>query len=190
MKFSRVISVILFGGIGVVVLFYLANQILSSDSFSSFNKDSTDSQQEVNATSTETSTTTVDTTASTSRSISIQALIGASQKPGVSIQAIVADTEALRAHGLSDRISLGTTEGMLFIFPSAGLYGFWMKDMHFPLDMIWIREDKQVIAVDSDVLPDSFPKVFVPPSPIVYVLEVNAGFAEKNDIKVGTFLKF
>src|SRR5882672_5260542 len=62
--------------------------------------------------------------------------------PGGTIQAYNADTDALRTLGLSGHSPLAADEGMLFIFPAPGEYGFWMKDMLFPLDLVWIAADK------------------------------------------------
>ena len=60
-----------------------------------------------------------------------------------------------------------------------------MKNMHFPIDIIWIGEDLTVSGVTPHVLPESFPESIVPARPAAHVLEVNAGFAEKNGISQG-----
>lgn len=92
-----------------------------------------------------------------------------------------------RATGLSNRPSLASDSGMLFLFPQAGLYSFWMPDMNFPLDIIWLDENKTIIAIDENVPPledSATPKFYRPPSPAKYVLEVNAGFIKKHNIKI------
>lgn len=97
---------------------------------------------------------------------------------GRTIQVEVADTEALREQGLSDRASLPAGRGMLFVFDEPGDYGFWMRNMRFPLDIVWLeREGEGYRAVDitRNVLPDTFPQVFYPPRPVKYVLETNPG---------------
>ena len=76
--------------------------------------------------------------------------------------------------GLSGRDGLGVNEGMLFAFDEPGTHGFWMKDMKFPIDIIWIS-NSEVIYVLSNLNPDSYPTIFSPPEPVSQVLEVKAG---------------
>ncbi len=92
-------------------------------------------------------------------------------------------------HGLSDRPSLPEQSGLLFIFREPGLYNFWMKDMHFPLDIFWINSAHQVIAIDENVAPSTYPHTFAPPSPVLYVLEANAGFASTYNVAIGDSLQ-
>lgn len=89
--------------------------------------------------------------------------------------------------GLSGRSALGADRGMLFIFSRAGMYRFWMPDMHFPIDILWIDNGK-VIDADENVSPkfDPLRPVFYTPSrPVRYVLEVNAGFMKRHTIRIG-----
>ena len=74
---------------------------------------------------------------------------------------------------------------MLFKYDEPGIYGIWMKDMKFAIDVIWLDGGYRVIKIAENVRPDSFPKVFEPNQPALYVLEVNAGFAARNGIKAG-----
>ncbi len=88
----------------------------------------------------------------------------------------VASSEALRERGLSGRASLPLDAGMWFVLPSADQHGFWMKDMNFAIDLIWVRADREVIKVEH--LPpcgDFYCPTHFPPEPAAYVLEVNAG---------------
>jgi uncharacterized membrane protein (UPF0127 family) len=94
-----------------------------------------------------------------------------------------------REKGLSIFSSLPQDEGMLFIFPISSYYGFWMKDMKFPIDILWIEGDKLVgfksnapaLAVKNiSDLP-----IYNPPEPVDKVLEINAGLAEKYGFKAG-----
>ncbi len=98
----------------------------------------------------------------------------------------VADTGELRTQGLSGRSSLGENAGMFFLFPKAGMYGFWMKDMLFPIDIIWISHDR-VVGVSEHVLPGTSPErhVYYPPKFVDKVLEVHDGFVAKYKIAVG-----
>src|SRR5664279_2881599 len=59
----------------------------------------------------------------------------------------IADTEAERTLGLGNRSTLPENNGMLFVFDKPGNYGFWMKDTNFPLDFIWIDENKNIIDI-------------------------------------------
>lgn len=95
-------------------------------------------------------------------------------------------TEAEQEQGLSGTPPLLSDQGMLFMFVAPATPLFWMKDMRYPLDMVWIGSDKKVIAINANVLPGSYPQTFSPSLPVQYVLEVPAGFAEKNLITVGT----
>ncbi len=97
----------------------------------------------------------------------------------------IADTPSKRTQGLSGRKELSQSGGMLFIFDYPTIPKFWMKDMLFPIDIIWIGENKHVVSVSENLPPDSYPEVFSPQGPIKYVLEVSAGFALKNNIKNG-----
>ncbi|MDP4007425.1 MAG: DUF192 domain-containing protein [bacterium] len=95
----------------------------------------------------------------------------------------VADTNKERSQGLSGRDLIAENEGMLFVFKEPRVYGFWMKDMNFAIDIVWIDSKKKVVGVERNIAPKTFPEVFYPAEPIQYVLEVNAGFAERNDIQ-------
>jgi len=94
----------------------------------------------------------------------------------------VASTAVEREQGLSGRTSLAQGTGMLFIFDTPGSYGFWMKDMQFSLDIIFMDTSKQVIQVDSNLSPQTYPEAFYPTRPALYVLEVPAGFAAAHSI--------
>ncbi len=108
----------------------------------------------------------------------------------VEIPVDIANTPQTQIQGLSDRRSLPDNEGMFFIFEKASIRSFWMKDMHFPIDMIWIGDNLEIIDITENAQPDSYhdgvnPKLFTPQFPSKYVLEVNAGFARSHSIKIG-----
>lgn len=99
----------------------------------------------------------------------------------------IAITPEGRAQGLMYRNSLAQDAGMLFVFRQEGAYPFWMKNTKIPLDMIWIDKDKKVIFVAKNVQPcggDSCPDI-IPDGNAMYVLEINAGLADKFGIKQG-----
>lgn len=103
------------------------------------------------------------------------------------IKAEVARTQEERARGLQLRASLGTDEGMLFVFPSSRLQGFWMKDTLIALDMIWMDEHKRIVTILNNVLPCETEQcpAYLPDRDAQFVLEVNAGVASEMGIKVG-----
>jgi uncharacterized membrane protein (UPF0127 family) len=102
----------------------------------------------------------------------------------------VATTTAAQEKGLGDRASLPTNQGMLFSFSNEAVRCFWMKDTHFPLDMIWLNSNKQVLHIESNVSPSTYPETFCPNEPAQYVIELNAGQARAAGITTGQSLKF
>lgn len=109
---------------------------------------------------------------------------------GSSLSAQVANTDTSREQGLSGRTCLATGQAMLFTFDKPGYYPFWMRDMRFPIDIIWIGNDHTVADVMEDAQPDSYPKSYINERPARYVLEVSAGSARKLGIGLGTVIKF
>lgn len=103
---------------------------------------------------------------------------------------IVAKTDAEKEKGLSGRNNLDANTGMLFIFEDKGTYGFWMNEMKFPIDIIFINDNKIVDFVENAVPPlagqsaATLP-VYKPSESINYVLEVNAKEISKNKFKRG-----
>lgn len=97
--------------------------------------------------------------------------------------------EAIR-QGLSGRESLPVDHGMLFVFPAPGQHCLWMKDMQFPIDMIWLDANKKVVTVKENAQPESFPDSFCPSVPAKYVIEVNSGVARKALVSPGRQLRF
>lgn len=93
----------------------------------------------------------------------------------------IANTEALRSLGLGERDSYPDDRGMLFLFTVPDRYGFWMKGMRFPLDMVFLDRGK-IVFIERGIRPDD-PKIVTPPVPADQVLELYAGGAE--DLLVG-----
>jgi uncharacterized membrane protein (UPF0127 family) len=101
------------------------------------------------------------------------------------IPVTIADTAATREQGLSDTSSLPANTGMLFKFDTPSTYGFWMKDMNYPLDMIWFDSSFKVVDITVDATPASYPAIFYPKQPVLYVLEVNADFSTAHSMHIG-----
>ena len=104
---------------------------------------------------------------------------------GQKVMVEIANTDAARARGLSGRAALGENQGLLFIFDAPDKYDFWMKEMNFPIDIIWIDEHWRVAEISKNLSPATFPRSFQPARPVKYVLEVTAGWAEKNNLPIG-----
>jgi uncharacterized membrane protein (UPF0127 family) len=100
-----------------------------------------------------------------------------------------ADTPELQSRGLSGVKSLESDEGMFFVFEKPDKYGFWMKDMLFPIDIVWIDDSLHVIDVTKSLSPDTYPKIFTPQTPVKYVLEVRAGFFDEHKLQIGDEVK-
>jgi len=96
----------------------------------------------------------------------------------------IADTPEEHMQGLSGRKSLPENTGMLFIFDEPSRPGFWMKDMHFPIDIIWIDEDWRIVKIDENLSPENYPEILDSPILVKYVLEVNAGYARENNLEI------
>src|SRR6056297_556479 len=105
------------------------------------------------------------------------------------IRVMIADNMLLRKNGLSNMENLTKDRGMLFVFKSPAKYSFWMKDMKFPIDIIWIDKNKKVIGFNKSVDKD-FNKSLKPQSAVKYVLEVNSGFVEENNLNINDKLVF
>jgi uncharacterized membrane protein (UPF0127 family) len=107
----------------------------------------------------------------------------------VDIPVTIADSPQEQEQGLSGTDSLDEGSGELFVFNTVGKYGFWMKDMNYPLDLIWIDEKLNIVAISKDISPNTYPTIFNPPTDVKYVLEVNAGFSTKHGITENQLIK-
>lgn len=97
-----------------------------------------------------------------------------------------ASTTAARSRGLSGRADIPANYGMLFVFETPGRYGFWMKNMLAPIDIVWLARDGTVLGVEPSVGPETYPQHFYPPEPVWFVLETRAGEAEAQGWVVGS----
>ncbi|MFA6585752.1 MAG: DUF192 domain-containing protein [Candidatus Paceibacterota bacterium] len=109
---------------------------------------------------------------------------------GKTFKVDLALTQEEQQRGLSGRKELKEDESMLFIFDHSDKYSFWMKDMNFPIDIVWVSGDFRVVYIKKDAKPESYPDTFTPTENARYVLEIKALFSEKNNLKVGDEVKF
>jgi uncharacterized membrane protein (UPF0127 family) len=99
----------------------------------------------------------------------------------------IALTDAEHSRGLSGRTSLDPNTGMVFVFERPWYYPFWMKDTNFPLDIVWLNQDRVVDVATLRAVSSSqaWPDSHVPVTKADRVLEVNAGLAKELGLKIG-----
>lgn len=100
----------------------------------------------------------------------------------------VANTPKTQQLGLSGRDKLAQNQGMLFMFDAMGYHTFWMKNMKFPIDIIFIK-DNTIVTIEKNALPaksgEANLPLYKPNAPINKVLEINGGLSDKYRIKTG-----
>ncbi len=97
-----------------------------------------------------------------------------------------------RAMGVMFRPSLPPDRGLLFVFERPDFYGFWMKNCKFPIDMVWLDEDRKVVHLAEAVPPckkEPCP-TYTPMRRALYVLEINAHQARREQASIGSRLEF
>jgi uncharacterized membrane protein (UPF0127 family) len=114
----------------------------------------------------------------------------------VNDQVLIANISAnpeQRTAGLSSKDALAQNEAMLFVFDNEAAHRFWMKDMKFPIDIIWINSDKIVVDIEHTLQPCNLGvlcSTYEPDDDSLYVLETVSGFAQKYGIVEGTPVDF
>lgn len=108
----------------------------------------------------------------------------------------IAENNFQRERGLMDRKILDQNKGMFFVFDKEDNYSFWMKNTLIPLDIIWINQDKKIVYISENTQPcltswvgkTFFCPQINPQQNAKYVLEINAGLANKLNIKLGDYV--
>jgi uncharacterized protein len=112
---------------------------------------------------------------------------------GLVLVADISATNEQWTKGLSLKEGLAENQAMLFVFDNEAEHTFWMKDMKFPIDIIWIDSDKTIVHIEHNLQPCSSgilcPR-YKPNDDSLYVLETLGGFAEKYGIVKGTRVNF
>lgn len=108
---------------------------------------------------------------------------------GIEIMLYHAETEAQKTLGLSGTGSLLPNTGMLFSFDTSNFWGIWMKDMHYPIDILWLDSTLRIIHIERTVYPDTYPHVFIPMQPAQFVIELPAGFSDIYTIEIGNYFQ-
>lgn len=96
-------------------------------------------------------------------------------------------TEEKQAQGLGQRKDIKENEGMLFVFPEKKEHSFWMKDMQFDLDIIWIEEGK-IVYIAKNVSQRSL-ETINPKINADKVLEIQGGLSDKYNFQIGNSVK-
>ncbi|MEK7542079.1 MAG: DUF192 domain-containing protein [Patescibacteria group bacterium] len=109
---------------------------------------------------------------------------------GVELRLEIVRTSEEQVRGLSGRELLAENSGMLFVYENPVMPGFWMKEMNFAIDIIWIDENKKIVGMNENIAPETFPEIFYPPSPVQYVLEINANWTKTHNISIGDEITF
>lgn len=93
--------------------------------------------------------------------------------------------------GLSDRNHLCQNCGMLFVFPDKSKKKFVMRDMRFPLDILFINDNK-IVKINEKLMPEGHQtkNIYSSQEPVNYVLELNGAYVSEHNIKVGDIMKF
>lgn len=105
------------------------------------------------------------------------------------VNVALAVTEQERAKGLMWVKDLQDDQGMLFVYPGSALSPFWMKNTPTALDILFISSDKKIVFIAKSAVPFS-EEAIDPEMPSKYVLEVKAGFVDRQHISVGDTVEF
>ena len=114
---------------------------------------------------------------------------------GFELRVYLAVTNDQQIKGLSVKDHLKENEGMLFVYQQPSRQGFWMKDMKFPIDIIWLDNNGTVVYIKNSLQPCIMTFAFLcptytPDKDSLYVLETGSGFSKKHGIKIGTHADF
>lgn len=101
----------------------------------------------------------------------------------------IADTDQKTMQGLMYRSSMPQNAGMLFLMPREDIQGFWMRNTYIPLDMIFVNSNKQIVTIHANTTPMN-ESSYISTAPALYVVEVNAGYCNKNNINEGDKIDF
>lgn len=106
----------------------------------------------------------------------------------LAVSVTVADDVEERRVGLSHTEALEDLEGKLFVFDAEGYHRMWMKDMQFPIDMIFVNNELRIVDIVENVLPETYPLTFTSSEPARFVLETNAFFTKTFKVEEGQYL--
>ncbi|MFT5618288.1 MAG: uncharacterized membrane protein (UPF0127 family) [Arenicella sp.] len=105
------------------------------------------------------------------------------------IEIEIADEDWERAQGLMYRTKMGENQGMLFIFEEEEIQSFWMRNTNISLDIMYVNSNKEIVSIQKYATPfsdESLPSE----GDAQYVVEVNAGFSDRYELKAGDKISF
>ncbi len=102
----------------------------------------------------------------------------------------VADTDAARIQGLSERDNLPSGAGMLFVFNTDDNWRMVMRQMRFPIDIVWLDANKKIVHIKHNATPAEYPEEYKADSPTRYVIEVPSGTFKKLGVQEGDSISF
>ena len=112
---------------------------------------------------------------------------------GYELSAEIPVTGELMSKGLIVKNQLRENESMLFVYEEPLRHIFWMKDMKFPIDIIWLDSNGKIVHIEENLMPCPLVLIcpsYAPNADSQYVLETIAGFAQRHNISLGTTIKF
>jgi hypothetical protein len=104
---------------------------------------------------------------------------------GFSATAELAVTDDERAQGLMFREEIKEDQAMLFIFEEEDIHSFWMKNMRFAIDILWLDSQRRIVHIENQVPPcpkDPCPS-YVPSAAATFVVELRAGFVGRHHLR-------
>lgn len=105
------------------------------------------------------------------------------------IEIEVADNNQKRARGLMYRKSIPENSGMLFSHEMEEVQSFWMKNTYIPLDIIFVNNERRIVTIHPNTRPMK-EWSYASTEPALYVVEVNAGFCSRHNIRTGDSIDF
>jgi uncharacterized protein len=112
---------------------------------------------------------------------------------GYELSAEIPVTGELMSKGLSVKNQLRENESMLFVFEEPLRHTFWMRDMKFPIDIIWLDSNGKIVHIEENLMPCPLVLIcpsYAPNADSQFVLETIAGFAQRHNISLGATIKF
>jgi uncharacterized membrane protein (UPF0127 family) len=106
----------------------------------------------------------------------------------VEVTAEIADNEELRGRGLMNRDSLAENHGMLFVYGTAQVRSFWMRNTRIPLDIAFI--DANGVIINIEQMEPQSDQNYYSQGPMMYALEMDQGWFEANGVGPGGRLEF
>lgn len=103
----------------------------------------------------------------------------------VALTVTVADSDVELKKGLSGVDYLEELGGKLFIFDSEEAHGIWMKEMLLPIDVMWFDNNLELVHIEENIDPDTYPTVYIPKTPARFILETNAHFVQALQVQLG-----